>query len=71
MSDELHADAMKRKRLTHECIHEAGGWIDKIFWLHPNGQPVYLDYDDRRSLEGIRTAVEELLERHKEAEKAL
>lgn len=61
----------RRKNKVGDCIHEAYSQISEIGWIHPNGDPVYLDYDQRRLLEGMQKRIGELLERHEEAEEGL
>lgn len=61
----------ERKDRIGRHLYEAYSQISEIIWIHPNGGPVYLDYDQRRLLEGIQKRTGELLERHAEAEEGL
>lgn len=71
MTDELHDDAMKRKRLTARLISEAHGKLMETTWANPNDYPVYLDYESTVLLRGIQREVAAILAKHEEAEKEL
>lgn len=71
MTDELHADTMKRKRKTEEFIVEAHDKITEIDWCNPNGYPVYLDGYHITLLRSIQRHAAAILAKHEEAEKEL
>lgn len=71
MTDELHADAMKRKRKTEALISEAHGKLMETTWVNPNDYPVYLDYESTVLLRGIQREAAAILAKHEEAEKEL
>lgn len=69
----LHEAKMVRARKdrTAHHLHRAKHHLSEILWIHPNGDPVYLDYDQARSLREMRLTIDELLERHEVAEEGL
>lgn len=60
----------RKDRIAHH-LHEAHNHLSEILWIHPNGDPVYLDYDQAQGLRELQRLAGELLERHEIAEEGL
>lgn len=71
MTDELHEDAMKRKRKTEALVDASHSKLMETRWINPNDYPVYLDHYHATMLRDIQREAAAILAKHEEAEKEL